>query len=79
MPLPIDRERKIIDIIHDLPPDKLDEVIDFAEYLKKKAAQSGLARTTVAGKLPIFHLGRIEPTAFDREQLYGEHLERKLV
>ena len=79
MPLPTDRERKIIDIIHDLPPDKLDEVIDFAEYLKKKTAQGRPAGMTVAGKLPVFHLGRIEPNAFDREHLYGEHLDRKLV
>lgn len=78
MPLPTDRERKIIDIIHDLPLDKLDEVIDFAEYLKKKNTQTRPAHTTAARKLPVFHLGRIEPNAFDREHLYGEHLDRKL-
>jgi len=79
MPLLIDQKRKIIDIIHDLPPDKLDEVIDFAEYLRKKNAQTRPAPATVARELPVFHLGRIEPNAFDREHLYGEHLDRKLV
>lgn len=79
MPLPTDRERKIIDIIHELPPDKLDEVIDFAEYLKKKNATARSARVTVARELPVYHLGRIEPNALDRANLYGEHLDRKLV
>lgn len=79
MPSPTDREKKIIDIIHDLPPDKLDEVIDFAEHLKRKNAQTRAARVNTARELPVFHLGRIEPTAFDRAHLYGERLDRKLV
>jgi hypothetical protein len=64
-----------MDIIHDLPPDKLDEVIDFAEYLKKKNAQARPARGSVDRKLPVFRLGRIEPNAFDRAHLYGEYTE----
>jgi hypothetical protein len=78
MPLPTDREKIIIDIIHELPPDKLDEVIDFAEYLKKKNAAKRPEHVNIARELPVFHLGRIEQNVFDRAQLYGEHLDRKL-
>jgi len=78
MPLPLDRERQIMAIINDLPPDKLDEVLDFAEYLKKKNLQARPARASVTRELPVYHLGRIESNAFDRTTLYGEHLDRKL-
>lgn len=70
---------KIADILKELPPEKQDEVLDFAEYLKTKGEPArkpkGKKRPL---KLPAFHLGHIEKGALDREAMYGESLSRKL-
>lgn len=71
-------QKKILNILKDLPPDKLDEVVDFAEYLKARGnVQQKTKKKTQVLTLPTFHLGRIEKDAFDRSALYGEHLDRK--
>lgn len=70
-------QQKILNILSDLPPDKLDEVVDFAEYLKAKGAIPQKAMKTHISQIPTFHLGHIENNAFDRNALYGEHLDHK--
>ena len=79
MQLHVEQEKKIINILRELPHEKIDAVIDFAEYLKKREKPS-LKHKKVKQLLhvPVFHLGRIEKNAFDRETLYGEYLDRKL-
>lgn len=71
-------QKKILNILKDLPPDKLDEVADFAEYLKARGkTPQKVKKKPQALTLPTFHLGHIEKGAFDRTALYGEHLDRK--
>lgn len=71
-------QKKILNILKDLPPDKLDEVVDFAEYLKARGkVQQKATKKTHTSPIPTFHLGHIEKGAFDRSALYGEHLDRK--
>lgn len=78
MPMQVEKQRKIIDILGGLPPAKVDEIIDFAEYLKKKSKPAQKAKKKAPGlKIPVFHLGHISKQAIDREKLYGEYLDRK--
>jgi hypothetical protein len=78
MPLQVEKQRKIIDILGGLPPEKVDEIIDFAEYLKKKSKPAQKTKKKALGlKIPVFHLGHISKQALDREKLYGEYLDRK--
>jgi len=65
MPLHTEQENKIMTILRDLPDEKLNEVIDFAEYLKKKSALVNTMRKKNGPRIPIFHLGRIGPTRFE--------------
>lgn len=59
-------------------PGKIDEIIEFAEYLKKKSKPTQKAKKKAPGlKIPVFHLGHISKQALDREKLYGEYLDRK--
>jgi hypothetical protein len=37
MPVQVEKQRKIIAILESLSSEKIDEVIDFAEYLRKKS------------------------------------------
>ena len=78
MPLKAEKQRKILDILGSLPPEKVEEIIDFAEYLKKSIPLQRARKKKPLPKLPTFHLGRIEKHAFDRGELYREHLDRKL-
>lgn len=78
MPLKAEKQRKILDILGSLPTEKIDDVIDYAEHLKKKSVPVQKARKKKPLlKLPTFHLGRIEKHAFDRNRLYGDYLDRK--
>lgn len=70
-------QQKILHILKELPPDKLHEVIDFAEYLKSKTAPATTEKKKHHAAVPTFHLGEIEKGAFDRGALYGEYLARK--
>lgn len=72
------KEKEIIEILKDLPQNKLNEVLDFAEYLRSKERKIVKPRKTGHFKLPSLHLGIISKGAFDRNTLYGEYLDRKL-
>ena len=78
MPLPAKKQKHIIDLLGDLPPEKVDEIIDFAEYLKKKKVQKKSSAKKAPQKVPAFHLGKVRKQATDRNKLYGDHLDRKL-
>ena len=78
MPVQVEKQKKIIDILGNLPDEKVDEIIDFAEYLKKKSTPLQKAKMKYRPlKIPAFHLGHIEKQAFDREKLYDDYLDRK--
>ncbi len=78
MPIQTEQHKKIIEILDDLPPDKVDKIIDFAEYLQKKKKPRYKEMKKTHLKVPVFHLGRIKREATDRETLYREYLDRKL-
>jgi hypothetical protein len=74
MPSKSQNTERVLNILRELPLSKINEVIDFAEYLKvrsQKTTQRKPARTGV----PLYHMGAINQEAFDRASLYGEHLE----
>ena len=77
MPTIAEHEKKIINILRSLPHNKADELVDFAEYLKTKQKPATTSKTKKQAQVPTYHLGRIEKNAFDRDALYGEHLDRK--
>lgn len=69
-------QQRILNILKELPPAKLDEVVDFAEYLKTKEMpfkakkKKKLRQVTI----PTSHLGRIEKDATDRGSLKAKAL-----
>lgn len=71
-------QQRILNILKELPPDKLYEVVDFAEYLKTKEIPVKVKKKPHHVTIPTFHLGRIEKGAFERGALYGEYIDRKL-
>lgn len=71
-------QQRILDILKELPLDKLHEVMDFAEYLKMKEMPAKAKRKPRHVTIPTFRLGHIEKGAFERGALYGEYLDRKL-
>jgi hypothetical protein len=71
-------EKKILETLKNLPPYRLDEVLNFAEYLKAKDQKQIKPRGKKRIKLPTFRLGSIKKGAFLREDLYGEYLDHKL-
>ena len=78
MPTQTIKQKRVMNILEALPPEKLDEVIDFAEYLKKKKEPLQKAKKkTRLFAIPAFHLGRIGKEATDRDKLYREYLDRK--
>lgn len=78
MPVQTAKQKKILDILNNLPPERIDEVIDFAEYLKKKKAPLQKTRKQcVPLKIPTFHLGQMAKQAFNRGNLYSDYLDRK--
>ncbi|MDP2992119.1 MAG: DUF2281 domain-containing protein [Deltaproteobacteria bacterium] len=77
MPVQAEKQKKIINILKKLPPEKLDAVIDFAEYLKeKKEPLQKIRKKTPPLTIPTFHLGHIAKQAFDRDELYRGYLDR---
>ena len=72
------KQKKIMNIIEKLSPEKLDKVIDFAEFLKeRREPQQKIKGQVHLLKIPEFHLGRLEKEAADRNKLYREYLDRK--
>jgi hypothetical protein len=64
----------VLNILRELPPAKVNEVIDFAEYLKTKNLKSKSNKKNSA-ELPLYHLGAIDQKAFERSSLYGDRLD----
>jgi len=60
--------------MRELPPSKVNELIDFAEYLKSRTRKQASRKPLKAG-LPLFHMGAVNRNAFDRASIYGEHLD----
>lgn len=78
MAVQAEKQKRIMNILQNLPAERIDEIIDFAEYLKKKSRIPQQAKKKALPlKIPAFHLGHIEKQAFDRTKLYGDHLDRK--
>ena len=58
MPTQTIKQKRVMNILEALPPET-DEVIDFAEYLKKKKEPLQKAKENTPLAIPAFHLGRI--------------------
>jgi len=71
------KTERVLNLLRELPPAKVNEVIDFAEYLKAKSNKTKLHKQK-AVKLPTYHMGEITPNAFERSSLYGERLDTLL-
>lgn len=56
------KTERVLNILRELPPAKVNEVIDFAEYLKAKTLTTKPLKQSVAD-LQLYHLGAIEPDA----------------
>ncbi len=78
MTLHIVKEKRILDALKKLPPEKLEEVLDFAEYLRNREPEAVKPKKAKRIKLPVFRMGNVEKTVFDRSNLYGEYLDRRL-
>ncbi len=72
------KQKRIMSILEEMPLEKLDEVIDFAKYLKKKKETvQKTKKKAFPLTIPTFHLGHIAKEATDRHKLYKEYLDRK--
>ena len=78
MTLHIAKEKKILDTLKNLPPKRLEEVLDFAEYLKTREPKKVKPKKAKRIKLPAFDLGNVEKSAFNRNNLYGEYLDSSI-
>ncbi len=77
MPSLANKTERILSILRVLPPAKVNEVIDFAEYLSAKTLKVKHHNQN-AVELPIYHLGAVDQKAFDRSSLYGDRLDTLL-
>jgi len=73
MPSKSQNTERVLNILRELPPSKINEVIDFAEYLKVRAQKT--QRKPARTGFPLYHMGAISQDAFDRASLYGDRLE----
>lgn len=64
------KTERVLNLLRELPPAKVKEVIDFAEYLKAKSNKTK-SHKQKAVKLPTYHMGAVSPDAFERSSLYG--------
>lgn len=71
------KTERILNILRELPPAKVNEIIDFAEYLNAKAPKVKPRKQDTA-ELPLYHLGTVDQKAFDRSLLYGDRLDTLL-
>ena len=74
MPTLARKTERVLNILRELPPAKVNEVIDFAEYLKAKSLKAKPLKQNAA-ELPVYHLGAIDRKAFERSSLYGDRLD----
>lgn len=59
------KTERVLSLLRDLPPAKVNEVIDFAEYLKAKTNKTKQHKQNAA-KLPTYHMGAVAADAFER-------------
>ena len=71
MSTPAHKTARVLSILRELPPAKVNEVIDFAEYLKAKTRKTKQHKQSPI-ELPLYHLGAVDQKAFERSSLYGE-------
>jgi hypothetical protein len=74
MPSLAHKTERVLNILRELPPAKVNEVIDFDEYLKTKNLKPKSHKQNIA-ELPLYHLGTIDQKAFERSSLYGDRLD----
>ena len=71
------KTERVLKILRELPPTKVNEVVDFAEYLKAKTLKPKPHKQAVTD-LPLYHLGAVDQNACDRSSLYGGRLDTLL-
>lgn len=71
------KTERILNILRELPPAKVNEVIDFAEYLKTKNLKAKSHKHN-ATELPLYHMGAVDQKAFERSSIYGDRLDTLL-
>jgi hypothetical protein len=74
MPSLAHKTERVMSILRELPPAKVNEVINFAEYLKIKTHKVK-SHTQNTAELPLYHLGVVDQKAFERSSLYGDRLD----
>jgi hypothetical protein len=57
------KTERVLNILRELPPAKVNEVIDFAEYLKTKSLKSR-SQKQIRTELPLYHMGVVDQKAF---------------
>jgi hypothetical protein len=58
------KTERVLNLLRELPPAKVNEVIDFAEYLKAKTLKTKSHKQSAA-ELPLYHMGVVEPDVFE--------------
>ncbi len=64
MPSLAHKTERVLNLLRELPPAKVNEVIDFAEYLKAKSLKTKSHKLSTT-ELPLSHLGAVEPDVFE--------------
>jgi hypothetical protein len=77
MPSLAHKTERVLNLLRELPPGKINEVIDFAEYLKSKTIKAKPHKQSTT-ELPLYHMGAVDQKAFERSSLYGERLDTLL-
>lgn len=71
------KTERVLSLLRELPPAKINELIDFGEYLKAKSHKIKSHKQS-ATELPLYHMGTVDQKAFERSSLYGERLDSLL-
>ncbi|MBC7963295.1 MAG: DUF2281 domain-containing protein [Steroidobacteraceae bacterium] len=58
------KTERVLNLLRELPPAKVNEVLDFAEYLKAKTIKTKSHKQSTT-ELPLYHMGAIEPDVFE--------------
>lgn len=58
------KTERVLNLLRELPPAKVNELIDFAEYLKAKSLKTKSHKQS-ATELPLYHMGTVEPDVFE--------------
>jgi len=77
MPSLAHKTERVLSLLRELPPAKVNEVIDFAEYLAAKTIRTKSCKQRTL-ELPLYHMGAVDQKAFERSSLYGERLDTVL-